>query len=306
MTRYARILRRLGRGVVLAVVLALTAVVVPDSAPRSDDVVLVQTKKVQGFDYGSSDVLWILALGSDARPGQDMRRTRADAIQLVGIDPSTGAATSIGIPRDSWVGIPGHGSNRINAALYFGGPQLMGEAVGDLVGIRPDYVMVTRFKFFENMVNDIGGITVNNPRAFADPYLRPEGFRPGRIKLDGYGAHTFARIRKDLPAGDFDRSANQQRVLRGIHAKIRARAGERGFLEKGVLSVLRNTATDLPPRELFRIAHAVARVDPRKVTHCVLPGAIGNVGAASVVLPSVETARRYGDAARNDASIERC
>ncbi len=94
----------------------------------------------------------------------------------------------------------------------------------DLVGIEPDYVMVTRFPFFEDMVDDIGGISVTNPRRFADPDLKKEGFATGRIHLDGYDAMAFSRIRKGLAGGDFDRSANQQRTLRGIHARIRARA----------------------------------------------------------------------------------
>ena len=55
-------------------------------------------------------------------PGESITRSRADAIQLTGINLSTGDATMIGVPRDSWVDIPGHGSEKINAALYFGGP----------------------------------------------------------------------------------------------------------------------------------------------------------------------------------------
>ena len=50
---------------------------------------------------------------------------------------------------------------------------------------------------------------------------------------------AFSRIRHDLPGGDFDRSANQQRVLRGIQGAIRAQADEPGFIERGVLTVLR-------------------------------------------------------------------
>ena len=48
----------------------------------------------------------------------------------------------IGIPRDSWVSIPGYGSDRINAALYYGGPQLMADTVGRTSsGVQPDYVV---------------------------------------------------------------------------------------------------------------------------------------------------------------------
>ena len=52
-----------------------------------------------------------------------MTRSRGDALQLIGMNVKTGAASAIGVPRDSWVDIPGYGSNKINAALYFGGPQ---------------------------------------------------------------------------------------------------------------------------------------------------------------------------------------
>ena len=183
-------MRRLRLGIragVLAAVLALAALVVPDSAVRPTDVALVRVGHAAGVDV-SPDVVWILAVGSDARPGQEMTRARGDALQLVGINTRTGAATALGVPRDSWVSIPGHGREKINAALYFGGPRAMAGAMANLTGIRADYVMVTRFRFFENMVDDIGGITVTNPRRFYDPYLKKEGFAKGRIHLDGYNA----------------------------------------------------------------------------------------------------------------------
>lgn len=297
--------RRVLRGVTLGVVLALAAVLVPDSAPKSEQVALVKVERAAGLDV-DPDVIWILAVGSDARPGEDMTRTRGDALQLVGMNTKTGAATSIGVPRDSWVSIPGYGSNRVNAALFFGGPQLLGRTVGQLVGVQPDYVMVTRFPFFEDMVNDIGGIDVRNPRPFSDSNLLPEGFQAGKVHLNGYRAMAFSRIRKSLPGGDFDRSANQQRVLRGIQARVASQAPRPGFIERGVLSVMEHMSTNLSPAELYRLAQAVAQVDPRRITGCVVQGGIGNIGGASVVLPNVSAARRYGDLARRDATIERC
>lgn len=296
---------RVLRGVTLGVVLAVAAVLVPDSAPKSEQVALVKVERAVGLDV-DTDVIWILAVGSDARPGEEMTRTRGDALQLVGMNTKTGAATSIGVPRDSWVPIPGYGSNRVNAALFFGGPQLLGRTVGQLVGVQPDYVMVTRFPFFEDMVNDIGGIDVRNPRPFSDSNLLPEGFQAGKVHLNGYRAMAFSRIRKSLPGGDFDRSANQQRVLRGIQARVADQASEPGFVERGVLSVMQHMSTNLSPAELYRLAQAVAQVDPRKITGCVVQGGIGTIGGASVVLPNTSAARRYGDLARRDATIERC
>ncbi|WP_036570373.1 LCP family protein [Nocardioides sp. URHA0032] len=301
MSRWRRTLRL----VTVGLVLAIAALVVPDSAVKTTEVALVKVDQANGVDL-SPDVIWILAVGSDARPGEDMTHTRGDALQLVGMDTRTGAATAIGVPRDSWVEIPGHGFDKINASLYYGGPQLLGQTVGNLVGIQPDYVFITRFKFFQAMIKDIGGIDVDNPIAFDDTYLKPQGFPKGRIHLGGYDAMAFSRIRHNLLRGDFDRSANQQRVLRGIQAKVRAKADVPGFIEKGVLSVMAHLYTNLPPAELFRLAEAMAQVEPRKITSCVVQGGIGDIGGASVVLPSTDMARRLGDEARTDATIEHC
>ena len=297
--------RRILRTATVGLVLAIAALVVPDSAVKSTDVALVKVDQANGVDL-TPDVIWILAVGTDARPGEDMTHVRGDALQLVGMDTRTGAATAIGVPRDSWVDIAGHGFDKINASLYYGGPQLLGQTVGNLVGIQPDYVFLTRFKFFQAMIKDIGGIDVVNPIAFDDTYLKPQGFPKGRIHLGGYDAMAFSRIRHNLLRGDFDRSANQQRVLRGIQAKVRARADVPGFIERGVLSVMAHLYTNLPPAELFKLAEAMAQVDPKKITSCVVQGGIGNIGGASVVLPYTDMAKRLGDEARDDATIEHC
>ncbi|WP_408898977.1 LCP family protein [Nocardioides sp. R1-1] len=299
-------MRVLVRTLVLGVVLGLTALLVPDSAPAPTHFTLVKIDRAAGVDV-DPDVVWILAVGSDARPGEDPERTRGDALQLVGIDTRTGAATAVGIPRDSWVPIPGVGSNRVNAALYYGGPRLLGETVGNLIGVQPDYVMLAPFSSLANLISGIGGITVDNPRAFADQSLHPQGWPAGKVRINGMKAVEFARVRKALPRGDFDRSANQQLVLRGIQQKIARKADQPGWIEKQVLSVLKHLRThDVSPKDLFRIAQAIAQVDPAKVTTCVLQGSIGNVGGASVVLPNTADAKRYGNAARDDATIERC
>ncbi|KAA1420860.1 LytR family transcriptional regulator [Nocardioides humilatus] len=289
----------------LALVLGVAALVVPNGAVAPTYFTLVKYEHASGVDT-DPDVIWILAVGSDARRGEDPLHSRGDTLQLVGMDTKTGAATSIGIPRDSWVPIAGYGSNRINSALFFGGPQLLGQTVADLIGIEPDYVFVTTFWGVEAIADDIGPITVNNPVAFADEYLKPKGFPKGKVVLRGYNVVAFGRIRHELIGGDFDRSANQQRVLKGFQRKVADNADNPGWIERGVLSVMDNVHTNLDPAELFEIAQAVAHVDPKKITGCVVPGGIGNIGGASVVLPSTSTAARYGDDARKDATIKNC
>ena len=176
-------LRRVRRLVPLGLVLAMTAVVVPPATVREAPMSLVKVQRAENVDH-RPHVVWVLMLGSDARPGQPVLRSRADAIQLVGINTKSGAGVTIGIPRDSYVPVPGYGRQKINSSLLFGGPQLMARAVGDMVGIRPDYVFTTSFWGFSTMVKAIGGITVDSKYAFGD-VVRPQGYRVGKNRLNG-------------------------------------------------------------------------------------------------------------------------
>jgi LCP family protein required for cell wall assembly len=290
----------------LAVVLAVVGLVIPDSAVKPIEFALVKA------DHGSAStlnkkVIWVLAVGSDARPGENFTHTRGDALQLVGINTQTHAASIIGVPRDSWVDVPGDGMDKINASLFYGGPQLIGRTVGNLIGIQPDYVFVTRFQYFIHMVTRIHGIDIHNPFAFSDTYLKPKGFRAGRIHLSGYDAMAYSRIRHSLPTGDFERSAHQEIVLKAIQRKVAAEAHNPGFIERSVLDAMSHMYTDLKPSELFQLAQAMAQVDPSKVTSCVVQGGIGTSSyGASIVLPYVSQARDMGNQARKDATLSHC
>lgn len=299
----ARGLVRLRRLVPLAVVLALTALVVPPAAVRNAPAQLVKVQNAHNVDV-AKDVIWILLLGSDAREGQPVLRSRADAIQLVGINTKARSAVAIGLPRDSYVDIPGYGRNKINASMVFGGPQLMARSVGDMVGIRPDYVFTTSFWGFSRMVDRIGGVTVQSKYAFYDP-LRPRGYQVGRNRLTGIQTLVFSRTRKAFPGGDFDRSANQQRTLMGILKEVRSKSGRPGFMENAVMSVLTNMDTpNVDPAELYRLAHAAALVNPAKFRTCVIGGGTGMVGGASVVFPNISQARSIASRTRGDATLE--
>ncbi|NUR06629.1 MAG: LCP family protein [Nocardioidaceae bacterium] len=294
--------RRLRRGLTLALVLAVTLVVVPQSSVRQTDVALVRVRTAQAVDH-PRDVVWILCLGSDARPGQRLTGTRADAIQLVGLNLRTGAGTAIGVPRDSYVDIRGHGRNKINASMFFGGPQLMADSVGRLVGVRPDYVFTTGFLGFRGMVRSINGVTVFSKFAFRDP-IRPQGYHRGKNNLNPFQALIFGRVRHPLPRGDFDRSANQQELLRAILRKVRAHQRQPGYMERGVMAAVKYMNTDLKPSELYRLAQGAAQVKPWRFKGCVVQGPTGNAGGASVVFPNVGQARRLGNDARKDATLD--
>lgn len=284
-----------------AVLLAVLAVVVPDSGRPEARFGLIKVDGVHGVD-AADNVTWILALGSDARPGQAVLRSRADAIQLVGINAKTGHAVTIGIPRDTYVSIPGGGRDKINSAMVSGGPQAMAGAVAGYVGIKPDYVFTTSFNGMRGMVRGVGGVRAKVTYNMDD---LEHSFRPGMHEFTGAEALAFARIRYGLPRGDFDRSMDQGQLLKGGLASMKAKMERPGFYENALGLMARWTDTNLGPVDLYRLGRTVTEVDPGKVRVCVIVGGIGSAGGASIVVPNYAAARSLARDVRHDAKVDR-
>ena len=277
----------------------------PDHATFS--LVEVETARTVDFDSGA---VWLLLLGSDSREGQDVLRGRADAIQLVGVDFEAGTAVAFGVPRDSWVDIPGHGTERINAGLTHGGPDLMAKLVDDLFGIEPDYVVTIGTEGLTDLVDAVGGLEVDVPEDITVPgdIDVPEAtleIPQGRSRLDGAAAVGYARARYPLARGDFDRSANHQELMRGVVRQLSAHQDDVGFVEASVLRALGLLDTDLDAAELYRLTQAVSDVDLSAVSACVLSGTPGTgPEGESIIYVDSAQARRLADDARDDAHLE--
>jgi len=106
----------------------------------------------------------LLIVGSGARLGDDVEHSLADSLHVLTINPDKHKATLIGIPRDSWVEIPGHGTSKINAANQIGGPALTLATVRALTGLHVDHVVVVDFQGFRKLIDAIGGIEITVPK----------------------------------------------------------------------------------------------------------------------------------------------
>ena len=278
----------------MAPLLVLFALVVPASTvhPATLSLSKVETAKSVDFEDG---VVWVLVLGRDAEGD-------TDAIEMLAFDTATGAASGIGIPRDSWVRLP-EGLARINEAWSQGGTDLAARVVGDLVGVDPDFVLVTGFEGFLAMTETVGEVTVRSPLAFETDQGR--AVERGLNSLNGEQALDFASSRDNLPNDDFDRMANQQALLLGYLRSLRGREGETGFMEDVTLSALEGLETELAPTELYRLAQAITQVDPAKVTGCLVGGTpFTTTGDAQVIRVDKELARRLGRDAKRDATLD--
>jgi LCP family protein required for cell wall assembly len=244
--------------------------------------------------------IFVLAIGSDARPGycEPVERCLADSIHLIGINPRSQAASILGIPRDSYVDIPGRGPAKINEALLQGGPQLVVETVEQLVGVDIDYYFLTSFEGFRHMVNAVGGLEVQVPYSIAASGSLPS-ISAGPQQLDGDLALALARNRKGAPNGDFSRSENQGLILLAALAKFRqdVRRDPMSLLI-WLVSGLTHIQTDLSVSEVFELALACMAIPPAKVVNSVTPGGIGTApNGASIVTLGEEADAIFADIA---------
>ena len=268
---------------------------IPDGSPYGDAIPFTSSVEVP------TNLVWILAIGSDARPGGDMRKSNGDSIHLIGVDPQTGVGTVVGFPRDSWVKIPGHGTGKINSALAMGGPKLMAETVRQVTGLPVDYYVLTAFEGFQKIVDELGGVNVQVDKKMNDKFSGAR-FDPGWQDMNGGEALAYSRDRHDVANGDFTRSLHQGNVMLSGLAKLRAEVGDDAGLQRWIGVLLRHADLDSPPQQLLPLAALARRLDPAKITNVVVPGRVGTAGAASVVYLTDDARKLFLDL-RPDAAI---
>ncbi len=150
----------------------------------------------------------------------------ADSIILATVNPQTFTVSLTSIARDSYVDISCNGSRqKINAARGISRQCLM-DTVSDVMGVDIDYYMEVNFQGVVDIVDAVGGITINNPVEFVGQDA--SGIRgdytvlvpAGEVVADGQMALAFARERHAMPNGDFDRQQHQQEVIAAIVERL--------------------------------------------------------------------------------------
>ena len=201
--------------------------------------------KLATTDPGKPQTLMIL--GSDERPKNNsegaLGGSRSDTIMLVRLDPDKKATAIMSLPRDLKVEIPGHGTDKINAAYEIGGPELTLETVKAVTKLPINHVINVHFNGFWRAVNAVGCVYADIDRRYYNDSAEYSyiNVQPGYQRLCGTKALQYVRFRHEDT--DIVRAARQQDFLRQTKQQITASTL---FKNQDRLMTIfgRNTSTD--------------------------------------------------------------
>ncbi|PGX44259.1 LytR family transcriptional regulator [Priestia megaterium] len=168
-------------------------------------------KRSEKVSFSNRDPISILLLGVDQRAGD---RGRSDSLILMTVNPKDQSMKMVSIPRDTRTEIVGKGTtDKINHAYAFGGVDMAVNTVENFLDVPVDYYVQVNMESFKDIVNAVGGVTVNNDLSFNyDGY----SFKKGQLTLNGDEALAYSRMRKEDPRGDFGRQMRQRQIIEGV------------------------------------------------------------------------------------------
>jgi|HubBroStandDraft_3_1064219.scaffolds.fasta_scaffold42351_1 LCP family protein required for cell wall assembly len=174
---------------------------------------------------------WLIA-GSDSRQGLTRKQEReystgqifgagrSDTIMILHIPAGGGGKPIlISIPRDSYVNIPGHGMDKINAAFSIGGAALLAQTIQSDTGLYINHFMDIGFGGFVNVVNAVGGVQMCVTQALHDQ-ASGVNLNPGCQTLSGGEALAYVRDRHSFATQDLQREQDQRIFLKALLAKM--------------------------------------------------------------------------------------
>jgi LCP family protein required for cell wall assembly len=179
--------------------------------------------------FTSAGTNWLIT-GSDSRAGLSKKEEnqlalghnisgqRSDTILLLHLPANGTRPTLVSLPRDSYVPIPGHGYNKLNAAYALGGPKLLVQTVQNVTGLPINHYMGIGFGGLVSVVNDVGGVRMCLPAAMKDPKAGLN-LKAGCQVLNGDQALGFVRTRH-FAISDLQREQDQRILIKGILSKM--------------------------------------------------------------------------------------
>jgi LCP family protein required for cell wall assembly len=171
-------------------------------------------KRVEDIKFKSKDPFSLLILGVDERKNDS---GRSDTMIVMTVNPKKESIELLSLPRDTRTEIVGKGiTDKMNHAYAYGGVAMSINTVESYLDIPIDYYVKMNMEGFQDIVNAVGGVTVDNDMDLA---YKGYTFNKGTIDLDGKEALIYSRIRKEDPRGDYGRQMRQRQVIQAVMKK---------------------------------------------------------------------------------------
>lgn len=243
------------------------------------------TTLVQAKSTGTMDILLV---GSDARPGSTIIvGARSDVQILLHVDYDNNRLSILSIPRDTYVNIPGHGQNRMNAAYAYGGAALTIKTIKNYTGVNITKYVEIGFQAFTQVVDSLGGVYVDVDRKYNGDPAGSVKVDAGFQRLTGYSALMYSRYRYD-GNGDFGRMARQQLILSSVREQI-MKWNLPLKLPGLVNTLMNNITTNLSASDIFGLGYWLEKLDSSRITQIVLEGSTAMTDGMSVVMIDQDT-----------------
>ena len=230
----------------------------------------------------SSERINVLFLGADARTPQTQGYT--DSINILSIDKNTKEVSILSIPRDTRVQIAGKGVDKINSAYAYGDINTTKKTVENFLKVRIDYYVLVDFTDFKELVDSLGGITMN-----VEPHIsavRPELHgKTGVSKLTGDEALIYVRFRQDSES----EGGRMKRHREAITAIINEALNPSNILQAPtVLNQLRkNVKTDIPPLETTVMEKLITGFNIDNAKTGVVTGEYTHINGINYMIPDM-------------------
>ena len=254
----------------------------------------VSAKAYDDSGNPDSNLINILLIGQDRR--EEDTSARADSIILCSFQPEEKKITMTSFLRDLYVEIPGHESNRLNAAYALGGMPLLKETLQTNFEITIDGCIEADFSRFPQIIDTLGGVSIELRQDEADVINNAVSgdLTAGHYILNGDQALAYSRIRKLDADGDFSRTSRQRKLLTSLMDSYRS-AGLIKMISV-VADLLPMVSTDLSKKEIMVLA---ARLFPLMENPSVVSQRIpadgsysfGTVRNMDVLIADLEDAR---------------
>lgn len=186
----------------------------------------------------------VVLLGSDARADE---ASRSDTILVTAAGGHDGI---LAVPRDTLLQIPGVGEDKVNAAFANGGADLTVQTLEGFLDRRIDNYVVLNFEGVGEIVDAMGGVTVNVEQRIAPVESSGPSIAPGQQTLNGEEALAYVRYRGG-PTADIGRVGRQQEFMQAIISQALSPANLPQF-PATVSAILRNIETNMNPLEAAR------------------------------------------------------